>query len=165
MLSESDKIRIHLSTVFIATYVAIILAYKDRLTNLNDLSTESLAIQLLFSIVVLNGVLIVISFFAYLLFTALELDFHKEKEIAFGQDIGSEKLTKLKKYFYNLGVSSIFYSIFSYPFYFLCPIILSAFGVLWSILIFFLFTSLIAVLFNILFSDRKILVSKVSGNE
>jgi MFS family permease len=159
MITDEDKMRIQLSIVFITIYTGIILAYKDRLNFFNQNFENSLS-QLLFGIFILCGIIIVFFLFLYLLFTALELNFHKEKELAFGQDISLEKISKLKKIFYNMGIDSIFTSLISYPVYFFHSTLSSAYKLPWSFLIWLFCLLLIMILLNILFSKHKLIVKK-----
>lgn len=159
MISRREQIRIQLAIVFITFYAAIILAYKDKL-SFTSLSSGNLFSQLLFGIFILGGIFIILIFFLSLIFTALELDFHKEKVIVFEQTISLEKIARIKRHLYNLGVSTIFLTLFAYPVYFLYSIISSGFNQPWSFLIWTFCLLLVVILVNIIFSDRKILIKK-----
>lgn len=152
--------RLQLSVVFITIYVSIILS-RDSIFGRSNLNTGYFA-TLLYTILIFGGIIITGSFFLYLMFIALELNFHKKKEIVFEQEISAEKITKLKRFFYNLGVSNIFLSIFGFPIYFLFTIISSGFDKVVAFIIWFFCLALVYILYFVVFSDTVIGKSKAS---
>jgi uncharacterized membrane protein len=91
------------------------------------------------------GMVIVLVFFLYLVFTALGLTSKAEKEIMFDQIVSDTKITQLKDKLFNTGVHTIFLS-FSAPVYFLSSYLMDLY------LQIFCFV-LIYILLHLLFRD------------
>ncbi|MFH0818408.1 MAG: hypothetical protein V1898_00205, partial [Patescibacteria group bacterium] len=103
---------------------------------------------------ILFGILIVFLFFLYLVFTALELDFHKKKEVMFDQEVSKEKINQIRKSLYNGGVRWIFVS-FTYPIYYLLSIFKKSYSFWVAILLWAFCLALVYILLYIIFRDKK----------
>lgn len=149
---SNEQNRITLSITFIATYLTIILGFSEKI-KIPSLDFN-IANDLAFGIFIVFGILIVLLFFLYLIFTALELDFYKKKEIIFDQEISKEKINKIRKLLYNSGVRWIFIS-FTYPFYYLYTIFIASYNWWQSYLLIIFCLALIYVLLFIIFREKK----------
>lgn len=149
---DNEQNRITLSIAFIATYLTIIIGFSDKIktptTELNFIN------DIAFGIFIVFGILISLLFFLYLVFTALELDFYKKKEVMFDQEVSKEKISKIRKSLFNWGVRWIFIS-FSYPIYYLLNIFRSSYN-FWIAMLLWAFCLIsIYVLLFIIFRDKK----------
>lgn len=153
---SNEQNRITLSIAFIATYLTIILGFSEKIKPpTSGLSNLDILNDIVFGVFIFYGVLIVFLFFLYLVFTALELDFHKKKEVMLDQEVSKKKISRIRKLLYNGGVRWIFVS-FTYPLYYLFYLFIKTTNNLW--LSFFLFTfclALIHILLHIIFKDDK----------
>ncbi|MFH1608558.1 MAG: hypothetical protein ABH951_00875 [Patescibacteria group bacterium] len=149
---SNEQNRITLSITFIATYLTIILGFSEKIKSPS--SELSVANDIAFGIFILFGILIVFLFFLYLVFTALELDFHKKKEVMFDQEVSKEKINQIRKSLYNGGVRWIFVS-FTYPIYYLLSIFKTSYSFWVAILLWAFCLALVYILLYIIFRDKK----------
>ena len=150
MKKEDEKNRITLSIAFIAIYLSLIFGLLE-LFNYDD---KLLINQIVYGVFIVHGAVIVFLFFSYLLFSALELDFNKKKEVFLDQEIGEEKLKRFKKTFYNAGVRQIFAS-FAYPLFIIPDFLRRHFNFhwTWSLLICFLTLLIVYIILYFIFKD------------
>ena len=151
--ANKEQIRITLAITFIATYLTIIIGFSDKIKAPSSLGLNVLN-DLAFGIFIIFGILIIILFFFYLVFSALELDFNKEKEVIFEQSISKKRIDEVRKSLFNWGVRWIFIS-FSYPIYYLGALLMKAFTFLIAMLLWIFCLLLIYILLFIIFRDRK----------
>ncbi len=123
MQKENKKNRITVSIAFMATYLTLIFG----LLKLANYDNNSLVSQIIYGMFIFHGAIIVFFLFLYLLFSALELNFHKKKKVFLDEDISNQKLNLLKEKFYNTGIDQIFVS-FSYPMYLVPAFLCKHFG-------------------------------------
>lgn len=136
-MDKSEQNRITLSIAFIATHLTLILS----LYKVFPYDSTSFFRQFCFVIFVVYGAITALFFFMYLVFTALKLDFNKNKEVMWEQEISQEKVERFRKFFYNMGVRSIFW-MFVYPVYFLYVLAFKYFNPFVAFVIFALLLSL-----------------------
>lgn len=149
---SNEQNRITLSITFIATYLTIILGFSDKIKPFDsDLNVIN---NIAFGVFIIYGALIVFLFFLYLAFTALDLDFHKKKEVMLDQEISKDKINQIRKSLYNWGVRWIFIS-FTYPVYYLFAIFKASYNWWLAILLFTLSMALVQILLHIVFKDKK----------
>ena len=152
MDDKSEQNRITLSIAFIATYLTTIIGFSEKIktptTELNFIN------DVVFGIFILFGVIISLLFFLYLVFTALELDFCKKKEVILDQEVSKEKINNIRKSLFNWGVRWIFIS-FSYPVYYLLIIFRISYGFWISMLLWIFCLALIFLLLHIIFRDKN----------
>lgn len=149
---SNEQNRITLSIAFIATYLTLIIGFSEKIRT--PVSNLNIANDIAFVIFIVFGIWISFLFFLYLVFTALELDFHKKKEVLLDQEVSKEKIHRIRKSLYNAGVRWIFVS-FSYPVYYLLAIFQASYSWRLSFLLWVFCLALVFVLLHIIFRDRK----------
>ena len=149
MEKQDENNRITLSIAFIAIYLTLIFG----LLNLISLD-ESFIGRIVYWVIIINGISIIFSFFSFILFSALALDFSIKKRVFFELEIGEKKLEKLKRTFYNTGVSQVFFSS-TYILYVICISLQRHFNFYWTtgILVSILIILIIVTIFVSILKD------------
>ena len=152
MEDKNEQNRITLSIAFIATYLAIIANFYEKI----KIPTAELKIinDIIFNVFIIYGVLISFIFFLYLAFTALGLSFGEEKQIILEFEISRKKILDTKRKLFNWGVRCIFIS-FSVPIYYIFLILKKNYSLLKTSILFFLILLVIYVFLAILFQDKN----------
>jgi len=145
---QNEQNRVTLAIAYIAVYLTLILGLYKIITPNSDFLLN----QIFFGVFILHGLAIVFFFFLYLLFVALELDFHKKKEIMLDQEISTKKIQKIKRFSYNMGVKCIFLS-FTFPLYYSFYFLQRYFSVLWSFITFFVLFLVTSILLYLIIKD------------
>jgi hypothetical protein len=148
----NEQNRITLAITFIATYLTIIIGFSNAIKAPS--SELSLINDILWGIFIFFGIAICVIFFLYLTFTALYLDFHKEKQVIFDQKVSKEKIEKARRFLFTLGVDTIFGS-FTYPIYYLLPFLQTKFNIILATILWGLCLALSYIMLYILFRDKK----------
>ncbi|QQG46546.1 MAG: hypothetical protein HYY55_01730 [Candidatus Niyogibacteria bacterium] len=153
IIRGDEQNRITIAVVFLATYLTIIFGLSDKIrVSINDINGMSILNDLVFAIFIVFGVLISSLFFLYLVFTALSLDFNKQKEVIFEQEVSEKKLVKVREKLFNAGVRSVFIS-FTFPVYYLFVLFRKGYGVWTSVLLWGFSLALIYILLFLVFKD------------
>ncbi|HNV97672.1 MAG TPA: hypothetical protein PKL13_05250 [bacterium] len=152
MDDKNEQNRITLSIAFIATYLAIIVGFyektKETTAELNFVN------DIVFNVFIVSGIIISFIFFLYLVFTGLELNFKKEKEIIFEFEISKKGVIIAKQKLFNFGIRCIFIS-FTLPVYYMLFVLLKRYSPLIIFILFFIFMLLIHIILSIIFYDKN----------
>ncbi len=150
---NDEQNRITLSIAFIVIYLTIMFGFFKDIIKPPTIELN-LFNDIVFIFFLTFGSLIILSFFLYLTFTALDLDFKKKKTIMIEQDISRKKINKIRKFLFYAGVRLIFVS-FLFPFCYLVAIFTQKYNFIISILFTLICFSLISVCFSIIFREPK----------
>ncbi len=154
MNKNSEQNRITLAIAFIAIYLTIIIGFGDKIKI--PTSKFEFINDMAFLIFIVFGIMVSLTFFLYLVFTALALNFYKTKEIIFEQELSSKRIEKIRKFLYNFGVHWIFAS-FSYPIYYGLFMTFKKSHSFWMAMVLLLLCLIpIFILFSIIFRNGKI---------